>query len=275
MNDAPAETSTQLAMDWKENLPEDVRGWDEVKNSDTPEKFFGQVANMRKMIGQSIRVPTAEAGKEQLEEFYKKIETKAPDLMRKPNPDDPESLESVMRALGKPENEDGYTLDAEVSSAELADLRAMAKNVGLTKTQFKKMAEGMLGANKMANSQFQQQLEKEQGALKSEWGAAYDERFDNLLNIAEATGASDGMLEQIKNKTIDAHTAKWLHQLGKQLGGEAINAHVQEKTLAPEEASEKINDILNNPQHPYWLQGHPDHKKAVDKVVNLHRLAAK
>ena len=274
MNDAPAEASTQLSMDWKQNLPKDVQGWDEVKNSDTPEKFFNQVSNMRSMIGQSIRVPSKEASPEQMEEFYKKVEAKAPDLMRRPNPEDDESMEAVMRALGKPENEEGYTLDAEVSEAELADLRNMAKNVGLTKAQFKKLADGMLGANNLIKQQSEERISKERESLQKEWGAATDERFNDLLNIAEATGASPQMIEQIKNKTIDAHSAKWLYQMGKQLGGEAINAHVQEKTLAPDEARERIDDILNNPQHPYWLASHPDHQKAVDKVINLHRLSA-
>ena len=271
--DSPNDT-TSLSMDWKNNLPESVRGWDEVKNSDSPEKFFDQVANMRKMIGQSIRVPSKEAGPEQLEEFYKKVEAKAPDLMRKPNPEDPESMEAVLRALGKPESEDGYTYDGEADENELNDLRQMAKNVGLTKAQFKKLADGMVGARSQLSAQQETRLNKERETLQKEWGAATDERYAELMNIAEATGASPQMLEQIENRTLDAHSAKWLYQLGKQLGGEAINAHVQEKTLAPDEARERIDDILNNPQHPYWLASHPDHQKAVDKVIKLHRLSA-
>lgn len=277
MNDAPAENAqntTQLSMDWKNNLPETVRGWDEVKNSDSPEKFFDQMANMRKMIGQSIRVPSQDAGPEQLEAFYKKIEAKAPDLMRKPNPEDPESLNAVMRALGMPEDETGYTYQGEASEAELADLRKMAKDIGLTKNQFEKLADGMLGANKAMQSQTAQIVEKERQALQKEWGAATDERYNEILNIAEATGASPAMLESIKNKTIDAQSAKWLYQMGKQLGGETVNAHVEQKTLAPSEASERIDDILNNRAHPYWDASHPDHQKAVEKVINLHRLAA-
>jgi hypothetical protein len=261
-------------MDWKNNLPESVREWQEVKQSDTPEKFFDQVANMRKYMGQSIRIPSKDAGDDQLNEFYNNLQAKVPGLMRAPNPEDDESIEHVFKALGKPDDEKAYTVDREdVAEAELEDLRAMAKDVGMTKAQFKKFADGMLNINKSAQEKNRAALENEQNSLKSDWGAAFDERLNSVLDIAEATGASNGLVESIKNKTVDAHTAKWLYQLGKQLGGEAVNAHVQQKTMAPEEASETINDILNNAAHPYWDTAHPDHSKAVEKVIKLHRLS--
>lgn len=275
MHDYPSENNsdtTKLAMDWKANLPKEVQGWQEVQQSDSPEKFFDQMANMRKRMGQSIRVPGQDAGEEQLNEFYQNLQKRVPGLMRTPNPEDPESMEQVMRALGKPEDEQGYTLE-DATEDELKDLRAMAKEVGMTKAQFKKFAQGMLGANKMSQQQLQQQIEREQITLKSDWGAATDERYENILNVAEATGASEQIINAIKTKTIDAKTAKWLYQLGKQLGGEAVQNHVQQKTMDPDEARENIEDILNNQQHPYWHASHPDHKKAVDKVINLHRLA--
>lgn len=270
-SDNPDDT-TKLSMDWKNNLPKEVQQWQEVQQSDSPEKFFDQMANMRKRMGQSIRVPGQDAGEEQLNEFYENLQKRVPGLMRTPNPEDPESMEQVMRALGKPEDESGYALE-DATEEELKDLRAMAKEVGMTKAQFKKFAEGMLGANKLGKAQFEERITREQMTLKQHWGAATDERYQDILNIAEATGASEALINEIKNKTIDANTAKWLYQLGKQLGGEAVQAHVQQKQMAPDEARESIDDILNNPQHPYWHASHPDHQKAVDKVINLHRLA--
>jgi hypothetical protein len=272
--DSPKDT-TKLSMDWKNNLPEEVQGWQEVQQSDSPEKFFDQIANMRKRMGQSIRVPGQDAGEDQLNEFYNNLEEKVPGLMRKPNPEDESSIEAAFRAMGMPENPEEYTLQKDdVTDAELKDLQTMAKNIGMTKKQFNKFSEAMLQINRNSSKQFQENIDSERNALLNDWGAATDERMNEILNIAEATGASPAMVEAIKNKTVDAHTAKWLYQLGQQLGGEEVNAHIQQKTMAPDEASESINDIMNNSAHPYWDASHPDHDKAVQKVIKLHRLAS-
>jgi len=278
MSDHPIDTpndTTIVSKDWRNNLPQNVQAWQEVQTSDSPEKFWSQVENMRSRMGQSIRIPGKDAGAEQLNEFYGTLQARVPGLMRSPDPEDEGSIEQVMRSLGKPDDEKGYELgdDVEVSENELHDLRAMAKEIGMTKRQFKKFAKNILGVNRSQIEAANQRLTSEQNALKSDWGAAYDERMNDILNIAEATGASESLLSQIKNKTIDRSTAKWLHQLGKQLGGEAINAHVQDKTMAPQEANESIDEILGNKDHPYWNAHHPGHKAAVDKVIKLHRLA--
>lgn len=266
--------STQVhAGNWKEFLPKPVQEWQEVQQSDTPEKFFDQVANMRKFMGQSIRIPSHDAGQEQMDQFYNRLQEKVPGLMRTPNPEDEKSIEHVMRALGVPESDKEYSFDGAATEDEIGGLRAMAKDLKLTKSQFKKFAESMTSANQIQREKNTQALDAQRQALQKDWGAAYDERMENVLNIAEATGASKHMIEAIKAKTLDADTAKWIYQMGKQLGGEAINAHVQQKNMSPSEASENISDILNNQAHPYWNSDHPDHKKAVDKVINLHRLA--
>ncbi len=37
--------------EWYSSYPETVQAWDEVKNSDSPEKFWDQMTNMRSLIG--------------------------------------------------------------------------------------------------------------------------------------------------------------------------------------------------------------------------------
>jgi hypothetical protein len=59
--------------DWKTSLPEPVQGWDEVKNSDTPDKFWDQVTNMRSHLGQSIRIPGQDAGDDDWKAFNEKM----------------------------------------------------------------------------------------------------------------------------------------------------------------------------------------------------------
>lgn len=266
--------STQVhAGNWREFLPPSVQDWQEVKQSDTAEKFFDQVANMRKFIGQSIRIPTQDAGQEQMEQFYNRLQEKVPGLMRTPDPEDAQNMAQVMRTLGVPDDDSEYNFDGAATDEQVSGLRQMAKDLGLTKKQFKKFAETMVGAETLKSQQSESAINTTRQELQKQWGAAYDERMQDILNIAEATKAAPQLIQAINDKTIDANTAQWLWQMGKQLGGEAINAHVQQKQLSPAEASENINDILGNSAHPYWNADHPGHKAAVDKVLNLQRLA--
>lgn len=72
------EATTQVSNNWKNNVPEAVKDWDEFKNSETQEQFFDQMANHRKHLGQSIRIPSEEAGSDTWNQFHEKILNKVP-----------------------------------------------------------------------------------------------------------------------------------------------------------------------------------------------------
>ena len=99
-----------MSEEWKATLPESLQSWDEVTNSDSPEKFWEQMSNQRKLIGDSIRIPSEEAGDDSWNAFNEKIMNKVPTLMRTPNSDDSDSINDVLKRLGKPEDVDGYKL---------------------------------------------------------------------------------------------------------------------------------------------------------------------
>jgi len=280
MSEVASSESTVMSADWRNNLPEKVRGWDEVKNSDTAEKFFDQIANQRSLMGQSIRVPGEDAGEESMSAFYEKLRSKVPGLMRSPDPDDADAVNHVLEALGKPVDVDGYRLDdsANVTAEQLAELRGIAQEAGLTKAQFKSVAGKILNTNKESNEATEAHYKDQTDALRSEWGAAYNERLGLAKDIAERTEAPESLLKAIEEGKADAATVKWVYQLSKQLGGESATSGVPvettrgKATLTPAEANNVIDDVMNNSKHPYWINSHPNHDSAVQTMVGLRRL---
>jgi hypothetical protein len=280
--DSPNDTTKLNNVDWRENIknvaPEYVSEWDEFKNSDSPEKFFDQLKNHRSMLGQSIRIPSGEAGQEQREEFYSKLQSKVPDLMRTPDPDDPDQVRQVYQKLGLPESSDDYNIDSTdgLDPEALGAYRAAAHEAGLTKSQFKdflgRIGEGTLQSRQQAEAAREEDL----AGLRGEWGQAFEQRAGVCAKVAQRTGAPQNLSEAIQKGEADSQTMKWLYALSQQLGGEGNNFIDTNAPAvdAPAEIQGKINDVMANPSHPYWDSTHPQHKQALDKMMNWRRALA-
>lgn len=211
---------------WAESLPESVRDWDEVKNSDSPEKFFDQVANMRSMIGKSIRIPSEDAGEEAMQDFIQK-------------------LQQVDGVMMKPENADGWQemvagLDEDVQKTLLDNL---SKKDELT-------AEERAAEMNAHEQHVKEGIQK----LKDDWGNAFDknitlakkavqmldERMGNnrLVKALDETGAGD-------NPDIVAFFTEVATMMGEKpvLDGVTVNQFA----VDPATARERIADIEANP----------------------------
>lgn len=268
-----------MSEDWKSELPEGIREWDEVKNSDSPDKFWQQIENQRKLLGQSLRIPSSEAGDEDWNQFYEKVQAKAPGLMRTPNTDDPETVASVLKTLGMPEDASEYAVpDGEGISFrdnQVEFLRNAAKEAGLTKAQFQKLAEvvGKDNANAMTASEARQQEQLE--ALKSEWGLTFEERYEKAKNFAKLANAPEALIDSLDKKMLDAKTVTWLYSLSDSIGESSQVSKQPDgsgesgSSLTPHEAEQRIQEIYNNPNHPF----HRGDLNAQKRMVELVRMA--
>lgn len=283
MTDAPAgvegKDTTIIPSDWREHIPSDVKEWDEFKNSDSPEKFFQQMASHRSMLGQSVRIPGEDAGDGANKEFYEKIMGKVPGLMRTPDVDNDEVMQDVWSRLGKPEDADGYgevsVEDYTPSADDLKALRQIAHDAGLTKSQYSKLAKAMLSADMAAQAKVKTGLSDDQKALATQWGAATEQRTKVARAIAVQTGAPDSLLQLIDAGEADSTTMQWLYSLSQQVSGEDNPMANQDSNIpTPAELGNKIDDIMNNHEHPYWTPDHPGHKAAVENMLELRRKAA-
>jgi hypothetical protein len=95
------------------------------------------------------------------------------------------------------------------------------------------------------------------------------------LKLAEGTGAPAAFVDAIRNGAVNGEALKWLHGMASRMGGNLNIADDQGGAgkMTPGEAQSRISEIMGNRKHPYWDAGHPDHKRAMETIVELGRLA--
>ncbi len=269
---------TENTNDWRESLPENVRGWDEAQNADSADAFFKQISDLRSHLGNSIRVPSEDAGDDTRKEFFEKLQRKVPEIMRVPDMDNDEVMSDVWASLGKPQEASHYDLP-EIGEYKIADdkaeaLKKLALDSNLTKKQFKQLTKGLLedDANKQRDAAAE--LERMQGELKRDWGEALPQRMETVKRIAEQSGAPETLLKALNDGTADSATVKWLYDFSKQFAEDSPLKTQMKEIETPQDIQGKINDIMNNNQHPYWHTGHPQHKAAVNKMLDLRKKLA-
>ena len=152
--------------------------------------------------------------------------------------------------------------------------REMALKEGLTKKQFNNLMKGVI-AGDMADVQGQVDMRtNNQAALKQEWGLAHEENLGMATSVAAATGAPESIVAAMNDGSAGPEFIKWMYSLTQKLGGEGQNLmdrHQQKLHDTPDEIREKISDIMNNKEHPYWVGTHPDHNIALQKMIELQK----
>ena len=273
-------TQNQNTPEWLNSIPENIRDWDEVKNSDTPEKFWGQMENMRSFLGQSIRIPGEDAGAQQQQEFYDKLINKVPDLMIRPKDDDPDAMQTLYRQLGQPEKADDYRLPEidvpegiPVDEDALKAFAPIAHKHGLSQKQFegvlKDYNEGQLQGVLQQRSDYQKGMQE----LRSEWGLTFDDNMQKADRVRQAFLGDDVTSIEGMPPGIIRGLAKIADQFGGEGSNDLISSAGKAGVVAPAEAKAQVNEIMGNREHAYWNASDPGHADAVKKVIALMKQA--
>jgi hypothetical protein len=262
---------------WVDSLPEPIREWDEVKNSDSPDKFWDQMSNMRSHLGTSIRIPSENASPEDVQAFHEKLTSKVPGLMPTPDVNDKTSLDALYNLTGRPKTAEEYKVPGETPVTEqMKAFMSAAHELGLSQAQF----EGVVGQASAANASVSEAAleahKVDTDSLKTEWGETHVERMSAAKSIAEKTGAPKELLEAFEKGTLDSRTAKWLYNLSQAITPEGTNLTTDKSEspkMTPEEAQMQISEVLNNPKHPYWNSTDPGHQAALKAYDKLYEYA--
>ncbi len=276
-----AEFNEDDAAAWKNTLPESIKDWDEVKNAKDGDSFWNQMSNMRSMMGQSIRIPTNDASKEVLQEFDQRLIDKVPSLMRKPDLEDDDVMASFYTQMGRPEEKEKYVApdlsapEGIVLDESLAgNFKDIAFKHGLSQKQYEGVVKDYTASSV---SVAQNQLDSHQQGmsdLNKEWGAAFDQNIERAEAIRSKYFGD--VVEDIN--LAGAPIVKAFNSIAERFGKEGSSNLIEEtkerpNAIAPLEAGERLNEILSNKDHAYWIAQDPAHKAAVDKVVTLTKLA--
>ena len=243
--------------DWRGALPADLAAAPFFRSANSLEQALSDLGNAADAQGNSLRVPGPDASPEQLTTFYAKVAEKAPGLMRAPAADDDAAYLSALTSLGRPDDASKYEIPEIDGSPTMSDERrgewkTLAHDAGLTNKQFDRLLGSLLKSDAQADAATQQTLEAGIGALKGEWGNAYDQRMGRIMAMAEKTGATPDMMEALTGNNINADTLKWFFSIADRISGPAEQQgtvgtqgknNSQENVLTPADALAQVAEI--------------------------------
>ena len=235
-------------------------------------------------IGGSIRVPSADAGKDDNDAFTAKVLSKTKLLIPKPDMENSDNITQLMEMMGKPKEADGYDFngvaveDFKIPEGMVTAIRSLAHEAGLTQNQAKMLATSMMQSSHKDNVDASSKLNVGRTELMKEWGLAFEQKSNDALAILKKTGAPDSLINAAEKGEIGADTLKWANALASAFGGEGSEIVGQGDTsssdkLTPGDARARISEIYNNKEHPYNDRTNPGHKEAMNKMVDYHRMA--
>jgi len=276
LNTAPPSDSPPSSGDWRESIPEQFREAPFFKDAKTPDEALQHISNAASYMGNSIRIPGPDASDTDRQAFYQKLTEKAPGVM--PKPDD-SNMEQVWNSLGRPTDPKGYQFTPPEGSEAPPDLDSFAQTAhkyGLTQEQFKGVLGDIVQQQTTQSETMQAQHNEEMRALNKEWGMAYDTNLSQVKNFLRLTDAPDGIVDMISEGVMSPAEIKWIHSIASQTKSSTELANHQGTSngaLPPAEARDRIQEILNNNDHPYWNASDPRHADSVQKMVELHKMA--
>ena len=275
---ASTEQEPTSSSDWREALSQEYRDNPTLADVKDLDSLAKMTLDLKSYQGNSLRIPSEDASDADREAFRQKLIDKNIGLMEIPDSENPESLEAVYRALGKPESADAYELP-EVEGLSIDDnrsafLKETALKVGVNKTQFKTMMQEVLAADA---AQAQAQTAEHEGklrALNEEWGMAYDKKVGLATSVAEKFGFPEEFVTAIGEGKMNTDVLRALDAIAAATGTEAAQVASQEggaDYITPAEARERAAEIRNKLMD--MNQNDPQYKDLVQKRVKYMQMA--
>lgn len=261
---------------WLDSLPEPFRDAPFISKAKTPEEAVNEIKNAASYMGQSIRIPGEDASEEDRKAFYEKIMEKAPGVMPRPTED---NMDEFYKALGRPDNPDDYNVEFDEDDVVPPDFESFSKlahKYGLSQDQFRGILKDVVADQKVQLETQSAEQKQELKKLSEEWGVAFDQNIGKVKNFLRLTDAPEGIVDLISNGAMSPEEIKWIHSIATQTKSPTELAE-QDKNytaaLTPSEARNRIQEMLNNQDHPYWNATDPRHKEAIDKMIEYQRAA--
>jgi len=242
-------TPTPGEGDWRNSLPEDMRNNATLQEVKSVEVLAKRFLDTKSMVGNSIRVPGADAPAEDIAAFRQSLLEKNVGLMAVPNTEDAESMAAVHKAMGLPDDAAGYVKPEHwvgMTDERFGFLAGEAHKAGLSKSQFEQMAGSMAVADNDRMSGFDADHKSGIDQLKGDWGRAYDQKVSRASNIAKQLDAPEGLQAALADGKVDAGTLRWLDSIAEKFGNESNSfvkdpSNVSEHT--PTELKERIAEV--------------------------------
>lgn len=268
----PASAST---TSW---LPSEYRDNPSFKDFTGPDSVYKSYDHLKKLEGSSIRIPGKDAGKEDMDKFFSRVQ-EIPGLMRSPDYENSEAMAQFYNKLGRPAEANGY--EVKLGEGEALDANHIenamksAHEAGLTTKQFQKMVEFDL-----ARLKTQQDLDVHNNQigiqkLKDNWGGEFENRIKGATQALNAYDKQykEGVDElKVVAKNNPALVAM-LADLGRNMHEKGtISAAGAYEGTTKDEALSQISEIRNNKAHAFHNRNDVAYDVAQKKMNDLYTI---
>ena len=269
---APAEVAPSETTDWRNDIPEEIRGHKSLETIADVGALAKSYVNAQSMIGaDKVAIPGKHATDDDWNEVYAR--------------------------LGRPENPEGYQLENNLADGVEADeqmldwYRQTAHEIGLTPTQAQKLLDrynGELGSRFDGDTgQADQLIAETETELRREYGQAFDDRMNNANAIMLEFGNVDNIdgemmsavseIELADGRLLGDHPEmiKMMVNIGEfitsKIGEDSLEGVKTSNAFSPADAQAKLEE-LRAPSSPYWDQRHPQHQFYVDESLKYQEM---
>ncbi len=234
--------------DWRDSLPPELKDNPSLQDVNDVATLAKRFVDTKSMVGNSLRIPTDDAGAEQISEFTAKIlQNKNLGLMRKPDPENPEAFNEIYSALGRPEDASGYELVDGADPEMFGAIAAIAHENGLSQKQLQAIASKQIEMTQARIGAMEEQRLEGVRQLQGEWGMAFEEKANRVKNLIKQMGGHEALETAMENGNIDAATLRLFDKFATQLGAEGspMAAQVGQVTQeTPDELRQREQEIF-------------------------------
>jgi hypothetical protein len=257
-----------LPQEILEKLPEEFRENETLNRFNDVGDLAKSYLESRSMLGNAIRVPSEDAGEEDRKQFIEKVQKNAPELMLRPNFEDPEQSDDFYRLIGRPDEPDAYGLPEDVSLNDevVNELKRVSHDVGLSEAQFKKMVKSLASQEAERQELLQTKIEEKTEELKKEWGVTYKDRIKAAERINEEYYPGRPF------ETLNPAEVQGLYKMHVALTGKdapAANQGDQGDGMTPAEAEERYAEIMRKVRDPKSDLSREEQQRLIKKAMGL------
>lgn len=252
---APAQVpASDSTTSW---LPSEYRDNPSFKDFTGPDSVYKSYDHLKKLEGSSIRIPGKDAGKEDMDKFFSRVQ-EIPGVMRSPDYENSEAMAQFYNKLGRPDEASGYEVKLGEGEAldtnHIENAKKSAHEAGLTTKQFQKMVEFDLARLKTQKDLDTHNAQIGIKKLKDNWGSEFDNRINGAQHALMAydkqykEGVADLKIVAKNNPALVAMLAdlgRSMHEKG------TISAVGAFEGTTKDEALAQISEIRNNKAHAY------------------------
>lgn len=259
-----------LQAELLEQIDEKYRDHPSLKDFDNVGALAKSYVETKAMIGNSMRIPSEDAGPEAYSEFINSLVTKVPTVMVKPDFTEPKQSDEFYATMGVPddmakyENPEDTALIPDVE----AEIRAIALKAKMTPFQYKTFIAELATREAETTTNLTAKRDGDFSALAGKWGTTHDARIEaakktneeyfpgrpfEQLNTAEIEGLY-AISESVTGKGATVAT---------QAGGEISTG------MTPAEATERAAEIMKRIHNPNSGLSHDEKIALSHKRIDL------